>query len=81
MIKRICISVIIGTAIVPLMGLIFAGILTTIILNTAFVEGWWDAMKLLVTSNPFSEAGSNVRAWLLSIVLIGVMVFFSQRGD
>ena len=39
MVKRICISAIIGITIVPLMGLIFAGILTTITLDTAFVVG------------------------------------------
>lgn len=78
-IKRIAIATLVGVSIVPLAGLAFAAMLTTLTLDMGFIEAWWRAMVLLVTTNPLAEEGSNVRAWMLSIVIIGFMSFFAQK--
>lgn len=78
-IKRIAIATLVGVAIVPLVGLAFAAMLTTITMDIGFIEAWWKAMVLLVTTNPLAPEGSNVRAWMLSIVIMGFMSFFAQK--
>ena len=76
MIKRIAIATLVGVAIVPLAGLALAALLTAITMDIGFIEAWWKAMVLLVTTNPLAPEGSNVRAWMLSIV---IMSFFAQK--
>lgn len=72
-------ALIIGIIIVPMVAFIFALMLYVVTLDIGFIYSWANAIKVLVTTNPFSDKGYNIRAYLLSILVIGVLSYLSME--
>ncbi|WBF79283.1 hypothetical protein IACHDJAJ_00044 [Aeromonas phage vB_AdhS_TS3] len=72
-------ALIVGIIVVPMVAFIFALMLYVVTLDIGFIYSWANAVKVLVTTNPFSDEGYNIRAYLLSILVIGVLSYLSME--
>lgn len=79
MTKRFIKAVTLGILLVPMIALVFAAMLYIVTLDFVFIKGWADGLVKLVTTNPFSEEAFNIRAYLLSILVVGVMSYYSME--
>lgn len=77
--KRFIKAATLGILLVPMIAFVFAAMLYIVTLDFVFIKGWAGGIVKLVTTNPFSEDGFNIRAYLLSILVVSVMAYSSME--